>query len=225
MHDQRVHGSSRTVTNVWRPRILTRSFSEPQVQVVDPDAAFERACALLEAGRKYRGSQDVLLLIDGRSGSGKTSFTQRLAVPFPEAHVIHLDDLYPNWNGLADGVARGQQLVRQWAKGDEATYLPTQWPGMASRTLITIPFDRQLIVEGVGAAACQPPASSGVWCDAYFLEVDIETRKSRALARDGETFAPHWDAWASQEDKLRKIYPFDSRNLTVVREPRSNESA
>src|SRR6202042_2836673 len=40
-----------------------------------------------------------LIAVDGRSGSGKTWFAGRLARPL-DAPVIHLDDLYPGWDGL-----------------------------------------------------------------------------------------------------------------------------
>jgi uridine kinase len=41
-----------------------------------------------------------LIGLDGRSGSGKTWLADRLARPL-DAPVIHLDDLYPGWDGLA----------------------------------------------------------------------------------------------------------------------------
>lgn len=56
-----------------------------------------------------------------------------------------------------------------------------------------------LIVEGVGACARRAAAFESllVW-----LEVPPDVRKKRALDRDGETFAPHWDRWAAQEDAM-----------------------
>jgi cytidylate kinase len=35
-----------------------------------------------------------------------------------------------------------------------------------------------------------------------WLEVPALVRKRRALDRDGEMFAPHWDQWAAQEDLM-----------------------
>jgi anthranilate synthase component 1/para-aminobenzoate synthetase len=35
-----------------------------------------------------------------------------------------------------------------------------------------------------------------------WLEAPSSVRKKRALDRDGETFAPHWDRWAAQEDAM-----------------------
>ena len=35
-----------------------------------------------------------------------------------------------------------------------------------------------------------------------WIELPAEERRRRALARDGETFRPYWERWASQEDAL-----------------------
>jgi cytidylate kinase len=35
-----------------------------------------------------------------------------------------------------------------------------------------------------------------------WLEAPDSVRKNRALERDGETFAPHWERWAAQEDAM-----------------------
>ena len=56
-----------------------------------------------------------------------------------------------------------------------------------------------LIVEGVGAGARRAAAFESVL---VWLEVPAPVRKKRALARDGATFAPHWDRWAAQEDAM-----------------------
>jgi dephospho-CoA kinase len=40
-------------------------------------------------------------------------------------------------------------------------------------------------------------AAVGVW-----VEADREVRFARGIARDGETYRPHWERWARQEDAL-----------------------
>jgi len=56
-----------------------------------------------------------------------------------------------------------------------------------------------LIVEGVGAGARRAAAYASVL---VWMEAPESVRKKRALDRDGETFAPHWDMWAAQEDAM-----------------------
>lgn len=49
-----------------------------------------------------------MVLVDGRSGTGKTTLGDQLA-RLLGAQVVHLDDVYPGWDGLraaADAVVR-----------------------------------------------------------------------------------------------------------------------
>ncbi|MDI6023234.1 hypothetical protein QBL02_06715 [Leucobacter sp. UT-8R-CII-1-4] len=159
----------------------------------------------------------AVLLIDGRSGSGKTYLAKQLAES--GAQLLHLDLLYPGWGGLAEGsesVVSALDLGRyqryDWAAGafeDEWTELDLTTP---------------LIVEGCGAltvanqaaalrwaqrvaerqakvwsAAGRPSATVEAVVKTLWLECDDRLRRERALARDGDIFAPHWDEWAAQE--------------------------
>lgn len=131
------------------------------------------------------------ILIDGRSGSGKTDLATSLAAAWPEAQLVRLDDLYPGWDGLAAGSAAVPRLLlhRRWRSWDWAGDRPGEWHELDPQ--------RPLIVEGVGALSIhsRPLAAYAVW-----VELGDEERKRRALARDGETYAPHWDRWAAQEE-------------------------
>ena len=41
-------------------------------------------------------------------------------------------------------------------------------------------------------------------------------RRARALSRDGETYAPHWERWAAQEDAVyRSSRPRDRADLVL----------
>jgi anthranilate synthase component 1/para-aminobenzoate synthetase len=64
-----------------------------------------------------------------------------------------------------------------------------------------VPLDppELLIVEGVGAGARRAAAFESVL---VWLESAAVVRKKRALERDGEVFAPHWERWAAQEDAM-----------------------
>lgn len=131
------------------------------------------------------------VLIDGRSGSGKTELAAALATAWPEAQLVRLDDLYPGWDGLAAGSAEVPLLLttHRWRSWDWSRNRPDEWHELDA--------SRPTIVEGVGAvtAASRPLADFTVW-----VELDDEERKVRALRRDGETYAPHWERWAAQED-------------------------
>lgn len=131
------------------------------------------------------------ILIDGRSGSGKTELARSLVELWPEYQLLRLDDCYPGWNGLDAGSAAVPGILRtnRWRSWDWAANAAGPWRELAA--------SRPLVVEGVGAIsrASRPLAAAALW-----VELDAVTRMQRALDRDGATFAPHWDAWAAQED-------------------------
>ena len=86
---------------------------------------------------------------------------------------------------------------------------------MRSRPGRTIAVDpaAHLVVEGCGALV--PPAARyaalRVWVDA-----PTAVRRERALSRDGETYAPHWDRWAAQEDAVYSTArPWDRADLVL----------
>jgi hypothetical protein len=132
------------------------------------------------------------LLIDGRSGSGKTELARAVLEQWPEAQLVRMDDLYPGWDGLAAGSASLPEVLttHRWRRWDWAT---GRW---AERH--TLAPTRPIVVEGVGCLtrASRPLADLALW-----VEADEETRRSRALARDAY-FAPHWESWAAQEQLL-----------------------
>lgn len=131
------------------------------------------------------------ILIDGRSGSGKSELAAALADLWPRAQLVRLDDLYPGWDGLDAGSAAVPELLRtgRWRGWD--------WSADAPGVRAVVDLRAPLIVEGVGALsrASRPLASLAIW-----IELDEPTRRRRALARDGERYAPHWDRWAAQEE-------------------------
>jgi len=134
------------------------------------------------------------VLVDGRSGSGKTTLAAALVAEWPEAQLVRLDDLYPGWDGLEAGSAQVADSILApanagWRAWDWLSVRPGSWHPLDA--------SRPLVVEGVGVLSRRNRAlaSFGVW-----VELDEVTRKRRALERDGETYAPHWDRWAAQEE-------------------------
>jgi cytidylate kinase len=142
------------------------------------------------AARLASGVQPWVVLIDGRSGVGKTVLARELAA-CTGATLVSLDDVYPGWDGLAAGAAAVPGIIREgrWRRWD--------WAADAPGPAASIDRAGSLIIEGCGAIS---RASRQLADHAWWLERDAASRKARALARDGEAYAPHWERWAAQEE-------------------------
>jgi energy-coupling factor transporter ATP-binding protein EcfA2 len=149
----------------------------------------------------------VVVAVDGRSGAGKSTLALSLAQTLrrhgSDAVVVHLDDLYPGWDGLDAVVPVVVRQVLAPLAGTLPVEVPTwDWDaGRAgpSRALPALgpPRPAVVLVEGAGSGAREaaPWLAGLVWVDA-----DAELRRRRALARDGAVYAPHWDRWSAQEE-------------------------
>ena len=161
-----------------------------------------------------------VVLIDGRSGSGKSVLAGLLVRAWRDGEsrsveLIRLDDLYPGWGGLRSGSEhllecvlkpRAEGREQRWQRWDWGHGAPGDWQAVDPR--------RTLIVEGCGSlsAANRALADVGVW-----IEADDSVRKRRALARDGEAYEPYWEMWAAQEDAFIHTEDPRSRADLIVR--------
>lgn len=147
------------------------------------------------------GLGDVrLVLVDGPAGSGKTTLAGRLAAALGDAPVVHMDDLYEGWSGLAEPVwARLRTgVLDPLAAGRPGSYRRYDWGAGTFAERRTVPVCGALVVEGVGAAAraVDDRASLRVW-----VEAPRELRIGRGVARDGEALREEWLRWAEREDE------------------------
>ncbi len=153
-----------------------------------------------------------VVLIDGGAGSGKTTLAAALAEAWPgPLQVVGMDDFYPGWDGLA---AASRAIADQLLRPSDPGYF--RWDWAVSRVAGWAPVDPDLplIVEGCGALTSRNRrlADLGVWC-----ELDEPERRRRAIARDGELFAAHWDQWEAQEaEHWRRHRPWELADLTVT---------
>lgn len=150
-----------------------------------------------------------IILIDGRAGSGKSTFaTQLVERLFSELEVaprvIHMDDLYPGWEGLRAGSNYlNQQILTPLIAGATASWQIWDWaagvrgaprePGNGWREFSGgIP----IIIEGCGSLSrfARERADLAIWIDS-----EAETRKARLVERDGHKFDDYWPNWISQE--------------------------
>lgn len=159
--------------------------------LTDLVAAIEAAPAGLGGSR--------LVCIDGPAGSGKTTLAAQLAWALT-ARVIHMDDLYPGWSGMAEGAS----LLREWildplARGVPGRYRRYDWPLGVYAERHTVPLADFLVVEGCNSAALTVDDFTPfiIW-----VEADDDVRLARGLDRDGSDAAEQWARWMVTEREL-----------------------
>jgi uridine kinase len=141
----------------------------------------------------------ALVLVDGASGTGKTSLAAELAARWPTDRrvvVVHMDDLYGGWDGLAAGIlALEVSLLTPRSRGEDAHLGSYNWVTQSWDDGQVIPAGVDVIVEGCGSfgPALAQTADARIW-----LEAPEDLRRERALGRGAEDFERHWDMWESQ---------------------------
>ncbi len=156
----------------------------------------------------------MITLVDGPSGAGKSDYGVWLAAE-RGAVLVSLDDVYPGWDGLDAGswhihrnvlLPISQGLPGRYQRWDWRLGVPADW--------VPVPATRPVVIEGCGVIRREglAIAADRVWVDAA-----ADVRKRRALERDGELYAPHWQRWALQEERFLALH--DGRgnaDLTVT---------
>ena len=146
-----------------------------------------------------------IVAVDGRSGSGKTTFADLLAKSL-DTEVVHTDDFSTaddplNWyqafiDTVLQPVVEGKKTLEYYAASDTD-----------KTKLITHTVPDILIIEGVSSSRKE-------FCDyidfAIFVETDKEEARVRGIARDisygrtKEDATRVWDFWSSAEDGYEK---------------------
>lgn len=153
-----------------------------------------------------------LVCIDGPAGSGKTTLADAVmaAVPAPVSTcLVHMDDLFLGWSGLAEGMDRvAGLLVGPLSRGEPGGYRRFDWDaGVEAEWHEVTPVDL-LVLEGVGSGSRDYAAriTTLVWLDTP-RDVSVErgiARDVRMLglpADDGE-LRGKWLRWVADEDAM-----------------------
>jgi cytidylate kinase len=143
-----------------------------------------------------------LICIDGPSGAGKTTLARDLAATLA-APTVHMDDLYPGWDGLRAGTHRAQEwIVGPLTEGLPARYRRWDWAAEQYAEWVQLPSSEVVVLEGCGSGALPAGKAASVL---VWVEAEETVRRARGLARDAG-YAPYWEGWAVQE---RRLYDAD----------------
>jgi uridine kinase len=147
-----------------------------------------------------RGNQTPIVLIDGRAGSGKSTFAEKLQQQLfrdgeSAPRVIHMDNIFEGWDGLALGSDYMVRFILQpLARRETASWQDWSWVKNQRSSWREFSGGTPLIVEGCGSLTerSKEHADISIW-----LEASEETRRERWIQR--ERHLEKFDFWAAQE--------------------------
>jgi hypothetical protein len=193
-------------------RLHPEEAEAPSWVAVDDVELGARVRQLLPAGG--RG----LILVDGRSGSGKSTFATRLA-RLLDSSVVHTDDIawrrHPtDW---ADMLLAG--VIAPWKRGDTVAFRPPAWIAYNRPGAVEAWPRPVLIVEGVGAGRAHLAERSEL---VVWVQSDRDQARRRGVARDVELgrtpqgAEEFWDIWMRHEEPfLTADRPWTRASLIV----------
>jgi dephospho-CoA kinase len=138
-----------------------------------------------------------LVCIDGPAGSGKTTLATEIA-DVTGAPVVHMDNLYEGWHGLPTVSGQLERLLRPLSRNRPGSYRRWDWYAGRWAEVVVVPAAPLLVLEGVGSGSRSHAAlvTALVW-----VEVPVDLRLERGLARDGAELDEHWLQWAVAEQE------------------------
>ncbi len=151
-----------------------------------------------------------LITIDGPAGSGKTTLASLihdlLASEGENVLTIHMDDLYPGWDGaFTEHVSKSLTSILEQARTLNEIQIP-QYDWISGRFMepLSCPTPSTLIIEGVGSGqkATQGSADLKLW-----IEAPSDIALARVLERDGEAIREEMVHW-----QFREVEHFRSEN-------------
>lgn len=108
-----------------------------------------------------------------------------------------MDDLYPGWEGLAQGAEYLQRVIlTPLLKNGTASWQEYNWELAKRDSWREFSGGTPLIIEGCGALNSY---TASVALVSVWLEADEQVRKNRWKERDGELFDKYFEIWSAQE--------------------------
>lgn len=181
------------------------------------DEHIARLVAVAESRLRDHGAPLVLAL-DGRSGTGKSTMAAAVAACLSSCTVIEGDQFYAGgsneyWESLpaadmADRVidwSRQRPVLEALRDGRDAVWHPFDWttsePGLAAEPWVS-PAAAVIILDGAYSAR---PELADLVDVRVLVEAPDDVRRARLVEREGEAYTTDWQArWTAAEDHYFK---------------------
>ena len=173
-----------------------------------------------------RAEAPVIVAVDGRSASSKTTLAAELAAQTPGAVVVGTDDLA--WNEPLFGWAKllRDDVLEPASQGLPVSFTPPAWTRHGRDGAVTVPAGtRVLIVEGVGSsdAAVTDLLDAAIWVQSDRVEAErrgIERDVASGENGNREESQAFWDTWDEAERAhLAQDRPWERAQLVVAGTP------
>lgn len=140
-----------------------------------------------------------LVAIDGRGGSGKTTFAGELALHSSDVLVVHGDE-FSNL-GVTGGLDVSRlvdQLVEPLKRGAEASFNVFDPHAQEFKGWRSVDPRGVIVIEGVSLLRS---SLRRYWDLSVWIEVSREVSHRRGLERDGLAAQTYWELWLAEEDE------------------------
>jgi uridine kinase len=160
-----------------------------------------------------RSPEPHIILIDGRSGVGKTHCAVRIADAL-DATLVHLDDACHGWGGLAAGRdAMIDTVLTPLALGLPGRFRAWDWERDIAGDIVDVPPAAVVVIEGCGVST---PRSRALASTVVWVECDETVRMRRLFGRDRGEFNDFYEAWDAQvNDHIAHNNPITTATVVV----------
>jgi len=188
---------------------------------------FDKAAELIteKIKEKAREKEKLIIAIDGRCASGKTTLANELC-GLLDCNVIHTDDFYLQPfqrteerylepGGNLDRERLFNEVLTPLSKKRRPLYQPFDCRSISFKPLVRLPEKDIYIIEG--SYSCHPQLRP-FYDITVFLTTDAERQKERILRRNGEDKLEDFlDLWIPLEERYFEAFDIQGRADVVVR--------